>query len=282
MKEKMNDIYENKIAGLVRYIDTYKLKSLIVGASGGIDSTITIILASKAAKRAGIPLIGVSLPSNTNKQEEVYIANKVGNLFCDKFIEARIDKLYKDISSFLTIVTNNTNKIAEGNLKARLRMTILYHIAQTNGGIVLDTGNMSEHMLGFFTVHGDEGDVGLLNDMLKTDIYNLGSWLLINTSKSGLDEEQRAVLGRSMRLTPTDGNGTSESDVEQFGVKSYDVVDDIIKTNDFYREGAEKMLNLYKKSAFKRVARPICISKNGTAVPFTTLFKNDTNHSYKK
>ena len=273
---KLVDIYNNKIEGLYRYIDTYKLKCLVLGVSGGFDSTMTAILASKAAKRAGIPLIGVSLPSNSNKPEEHEAALLVCKAFCDETIEARIDKLYKDFSSFLGIINGDTNKIAEGNIKARVRMTILYHIAQTRGGIVLDTGNMTEHQLGFFTVHGDEGDVGLLNDMLKTDIYKLGSWMLINTSVTGLNEEQRAALGRSMRLIPTDGNGTSSSDIEQFGVNSYDIVDDIITKNDYYRAGAEKMLALHHKSVYKRMGRPIYISKeNGQVRSSESLFKSD-------
>lgn len=277
------EIYNNKIDGLYRYITTYNLKCLVLGVSGGFDSTMTAILASKAAKKAGIPLIGVSLPSNSNKQDEQTAAMSVCNAFCDETIEARIDKLYNDFSSFLTIVNGASNNIAEGNIKARIRMTILYHIAQTRGGIVLDTGNMTEHQLGFFTVHGDEGDVGLLNDMLKTELYNFGSWMLINTSVSGLNEEQRMALGKSMRLVPTDGNGTSSSDVEQFGVSSYDVVDSIIKKNDYYREGAEKMLALHKKSTFKRCGRPFFISReNGNVYSSEHLFKNDKYHTPKK
>lgn len=277
------EIFENKVNGLYRYITTYNLKCLVLGISGGFDSTMTAILASKAAKKAGIPLIGVSLPSNSNKQDEQTAAMNVCKAFCDEAIEARVDKLYNDFSSFLSIVNGASNNIAEGNIKARVRMIILYHIAQTRGGIVLDTGNMTEHQLGFFTIHGDEGDVGLLNDMLKTELYNFGSWMLINTSVSGLNEEQRAALGQSMRLVPTDGNGTSSSDVEQFGIKSYDVADDIIKKNDYYREGAEKMLALHKKSTFKRMSRPFYISReNGNAYASNHLFKNDRYYTQRK
>lgn len=273
-------IYNDKIDGLTRYIKKYNIKSLVLGVSGGADSTMTAVLARQAARRAGIKLIGVSLPSNTNKQNEQSAAINVCKYFCDTYVEARIDKLYKDLSQFSSIITDQlditTNKIAEGNFKARLRMTILYHIAQTSGGIVLDTGNLSEHMMGFFTVHGDEGDVGLLNDMYKTEIYELGEWVLNNIS---LDDHQYETLKASLGLTPTDGNGTSSSDVEQFGVKSYDEVDDIIKHEDYDRKGAEKMKKLYQKSSYKRGDRPIFISKLGTARQIGTLFNNDEYHS---
>jgi len=70
-----------------------------------------------------------------------------------------------------------TGKLAQGNIRARLRMIVLYHFAQRVGGLVMSTDNLSEHLLAFWTKHGDVGDLGLIQYLFKgSEVYDLLRW----------------------------------------------------------------------------------------------------------
>ena len=77
-----NKFVENSRKWLSKYIEDNNLQSLIIGVSGGIDSTVSCAIASPVCKELGISFIGRSLPSNTNKDNENSTANLVGNAFC--------------------------------------------------------------------------------------------------------------------------------------------------------------------------------------------------------
>lgn len=127
--------------------------------------------------------------------------------------------------------------IANGNLQARCRMMYLYDIASRHKGLVMSTDNQTEYQLGFWTIHGDVGDFGPIQDLWKTEVYELAKWLVTHYQDiakfSHLEcWENRAwkAIVESIKLTPTDGLGISNSDLDQIGAKSYDEVDDILRT----------------------------------------------------
>ena len=259
-KKDFQSIYDNLTYGLARYGRENGIKSMVLGISGGIDSTVTAVIANAACAELGILLIGISLPSSTNLDDETSAAKLVGGAFCTKFDEVSINHLYAYTESFLVGIAGSINntKIAKGNIKARLRMMTLYHIASISGGIVLDTDNRTEHFTGFFTVHGDEGDIGVLRDLDKTTIFEFANWLVKESEI--LTHEQRVAVQMSMSLNPTDGNGVG-CDLEQFGLSTYKEVDAVVNGEETEKVG--NILKLHEKTWYKRLPRPFYIGTDG-------------------
>lgn len=180
-------------------------------------------------------------------------------------------------------------KIANGNLQARCRMMYLYDIASRYEGIVMSTDNQTEYQLGFWTLHGDVGDFNPLFGLWKHEVYELANWIAdyyMNMSISSVPLsnkekflEMNQAIKKSICLTPTDGLGISNSDLDQIGAKSYNDVDDILQTamdNKFssvmgwmtpliekYGEDVvDNVWDRHVKSNYKRNNLPIIIERN--------------------
>lgn len=211
---------------LANYIVANGLHSLVIGVSGGIDSAVCVALARPVCDGLGIPLIGRSIPIQTNKEDELDRARKVGEIFCTDFDEVDLGGVYRKFEERIHIAENKTNSnIAKGNIKARVRMIYLYNIAGMNNGIVLSTDNYTELMLGFWTLHGDVGDYGMIQNLWKTEVYGLARYLADDLRNDAAKEALRACIA----ATPTDGLGISNSDLEQLGADTYDEVDNILQ-----------------------------------------------------
>ena len=223
---------EKSIDYLASYIERNKLQSLVLGISGGIDSTVVAAIASIACKKTGAKLIGRSLPAHTNNPEEINTATLVGQAFCDDFKEVAIEKMYAKVADEFELNEGKMSTLQLGNIKARLRMMYLYNLASIYRGCVLDTDNRTEHELGFWTIHGDIGDLncGLIY-LWKTEVYELAEYLSYEFAE---DSHKFEALCESRKLTPTDGNGVmSGGDCAQFGLDNYSQVDDVLKTMYF-------------------------------------------------
>ncbi len=214
--------HRNIIKNGVKYLRKYpKVEFLILGLSGGIDSTLTAALARDICKELPhIKLMGYSIPIESNTKDEVYRAEQAGLTFCHCFNEVHaIEKLYE----YYKLYDKNSTDIAYGNIKARLRMMYLYDQAYKMNGLVLSTDNYTEYMLGFWTLHGDVGDLGLLQNLWKTEVYRLAEYL-----GGKLDDNEKEVIEKACQAVPTDGLGISESDFDQLGEDNYEQIDNIL------------------------------------------------------
>lgn len=227
------------------YVTSNNLKAMVLGISGGIDSTVVAAICHEVSKKTGIPLIGRSLPIK-NKSDEFGVSKLVGQAFCNEFSIVYIEGVYKELLDFITateidapairIVPNLAQtSIANGNIQARLRMIYLYNLASIHKGLVMSTDNQTEYQLGFWTIHGDVGDFDPIQDLWKTEVYELAKW--ISNRYKNIEHHHTIMTGAgsksdaielSIALTPTDGLGISNSDLEQIGAKDYDTVDDIL------------------------------------------------------
>lgn len=236
------------------YVTSNNLKAMVLGISGGIDSTVVAAICHEVSKKTDIPLIGRSLPIK-NKEDEFSVSELVGEAFCDEFKVFNLSNSYKaslfdlcadaglikDCKGYdwywvsdLEELTGRT-PIANGNLQARCRMSHLYDIASRHKGLVMSTDNQTEYQLGFWTIHGDVGDFDPIQDLWKTEVYELAKW--ISNRYKNIEHHHTIMTGAgsksdaielSIALTPTDGLGISNSDLEQIGAKDYDTVDDIL------------------------------------------------------
>lgn len=242
------------------YVTSNNLKAMVLGISGGIDSTVVAAICHEVSKKTDIPLIGRSLPIK-NKEDEFSVSELVGEAFCDEFKVFNLSNSYKaslfdlcadaglikDCKGYdwywvsdLEELTGRT-PITNGNLQARCRMKHLYDIASIRKGLVMSTDNQTEYQLGFWTIHGDVGDFDPIQDLWKTEVYGLANYLRDRYKSKALEalhndyketcDKYRAMsyaVYSSCKLIPTDGLGISNSDLEQIGAKDYDTVDDIL------------------------------------------------------
>ena len=255
--EHVFDVLVDKTA---EYVTENNLKAMVLGISGGIDSTVVAAICHEVSKKTDIPLIGRSLPIK-NKEDEFSVSELVGEAFCDEFKVFNLSNSYKaslfdlcadaglikDCKGYdwywvsdLEELTGRT-PIANGNLQARCRMKHLYDIASIRKGLVMSTDNQTEYQLGFWTIHGDVGDFDPIQDLWKTEVYGLANYLqdhykskaleaLRNDYKETCDnyKAMSCAIYNSCKLVPTDGLGISNSDLDQIGAKDYATVDDIL------------------------------------------------------
>ncbi len=190
--QKATMIVNNIRAQVKNYINRNQLQSLVVGISGGLDSSVIAALCQK--EFTGVPLIGISIPmsSSTAHKEQ---AQWVGDNYCDAFQEFKGWDEEWDLdgeggacgatTNMLSEVINTVkqtdaiaklagfepdtfpDKVLDGNIKARLRMITLYDMARKTNGMVLSTDNLSEFQMGFWTICGDVGDFGPIQNVGK-------------------------------------------------------------------------------------------------------------------
>lgn len=239
-------VFDTLVAKTKEYLISNNLKAMILGISGGIDSTVCAAVCHEVSKQTGIPLIGRSLPTTFNKKEETTSADLVGKAFCNDYKEVPISKLCWTFSEVLIGYekTAQTN-LANGNIQARLRMIYLYNLASIHKGLVIDTDNLTEHNLGYWTIHGDVGDFNPIGGLWKTEVFELAQWLLSCYSfqiphnmyeatseqleKAGKVFQQGKAIKESLKLKPTAGLGITNNDLEELGAESYEQVDTILQ-----------------------------------------------------
>ncbi len=213
------------------YLTNSGLKSLVVGISGGVDSALAAALVYPVCQELSIPLIGRFIHIESNKPEESNRANEVGRAFCSDYKSVDLTDLY--ITTRQSIEEDTAAKLGDlscrirfGNVKARLRMIYLYNLAQKHCGLVLSTDNHTEIMLGYWTLHGDVGDYAMFANLWKTEVYQCSKWLIENDLTF---LEQQHALEVCVDAVPTDGLGTTSSDLEQLKANSYAEVDELLQ-----------------------------------------------------
>ena len=209
---------------LLDYLHASGLKVYVMGLSGGIDSSFLAAL----LHHRRIPYLGFCLPIATNTPEETERGCRVAQAYgtapkgaCVSHLHDFTD-LYRQMSGTFASIYPQSNPVAEGNLKARTRMLFLYHVAQIHGGCVLSTDQLDELLTGFWTLHGDVGDVSPLQLIPKSVEYDLARMLCLR-----LDDP--APLQAAIEAVPTDGLGISSSDLDQLEVESYAQVEELFR-----------------------------------------------------
>lgn len=214
----MNITPKQRITTIVKWIKSYarsaKIRTLVVGISGGIDSSVVSALCA----RTGLKTIVVQMPIRQNRTLDNRSSMQAGWLrdrYPDTVTHMSMDltpvfaAFEKKVDPYCDIEddTYGTYQLASANSRARLRMMTLYQIAQCNRGIVVGTGNRVEDFgVGFFTKYGDGGvDISPIGDCMKTAVWDMGREL-------GLPQE-------IIDAAPTDGLWTDgRTDEDQLGM----------------------------------------------------------------
>lgn len=303
MKEtNYKEVFETIVSKTYEYIKDNKRKTMVLGISGGIDSTVTAAICYEIHKaHPEIRFIGLSLPCSTNMQDERASANDTMAAFCSytDSLTVHMQKMFSFLRDEFEHDYNwlklEENLVALGNIKARLRMMYLYNIAGLSDGLVMDTDNLTEHYLGFWTIHGDVGDFNPIGGLWKHEVYGLAKWLANEWYREPGDAQKVIALRKACTLNPTDGNGVAVGgDLAQIAPGlTYDQVDDVLmwfldpKTNFKYYwenfppekwpahvfgafhemwnkygdESVNRIIKRHMNSEFKRKRMPIAIER---------------------
>ena len=177
---------KQRIKHITKWIKQYatknKIATLVVGISGGIDSSVVSALCAET----GLKTIVVQMPIRQNKKldnrssmQATWLLEHYDNVtHMAMDLTSVFSAFEKKVDPFCNIEddTYGTYKLASANTRARLRMMTLYQIAQCHGGIVVGTGNKVEDFgVGFFTKYGDGGvDISPIGDCMKTAVWDMG------------------------------------------------------------------------------------------------------------
>lgn len=155
-------------------VKSRKKSGIVIGLSGGIDSSVCVILACRAL--ASHSIIGLSMPEkNVTPQKDLQNVRSLAKELKIKYREINIERGKK-------VLLNNPmkDKLAGGNFSARIRMSLLYYYAATNNLLVLGTADKSELMIGYFTKFGDAGaDIFPIGELYKSQVRLLGKELQV-------------------------------------------------------------------------------------------------------
>lgn len=219
--------------------------SLIIGVSGGIDSSVTSTICALTGKKTivlSMPIQQIKEQHNLSLRHQEWLKSKFEN--AEGYL-IDLDNVFKSFK-------NSLNKFESvhgfANSRARLRMITLYQAAAFNNGIVVGTGNKVEDFgVGFYTKYGDGGvDISPIADCTKTQVWEMGKNL--------------GILEEIIKAQPTDGLwDDGRTDVSQLGI-SYEELEKVMSNPS--SEGYKKYLEIRKRNLHKMKPIPVCKMKN--------------------
>ena len=226
-----------------KYCDntSFKPKSLVIGISGGIDSSVVSTLCALTGRKTiilSMPIKQIKLQHDLSIEHANWLTQKF------KKVNHKILELENVFNSFEKTRGEFNNEHGFANSRARLRMVTLYQVAAANLGIVVGTGNKVEDFgVGFYTKYGDGGvDISPIADCSKTEVWELGSNL--GVSQKIIDAE------------PTDGLwNDGRNDMDQLGM-TYAELEKAMENKD--DPNYLKYLEIRKKNLHKMDPIPVC------------------------
>ena len=225
------------------YVDQMpsKAQSLVIGISGGIDSSVSSTLSAMT----GLKTIVLTMPIK-QKENQHDLSLKHQEWLKKKFknVEAHTISLDNLFETFSSTLNKFDNEHGYANSRARLRMTTLYQVAAANKGIVVGTGNKVEDFgVGFYTKYGDGGvDISPIADCNKTEVWELGKEL--------------GILKEIIDAPPTDGLwDDGRTDEGQLGFNYSELEDAMSNPNSPHRDQYEKIRN---QNLHKMEPIPVC------------------------
>jgi NAD+ synthetase len=232
-EQQIASVVQNASQMLAEYCMAADIHLTVTGISGGLDSAVTLALsqnASAIAFQKGYKLrsLGLVLPCHSDPEDAV-LAKKIIKTFEAEMIEVDLTGVFdliekgvlhplaEELVEYDGEAKSFRYRTAQGNVKARLRMALgTYYVANMVNGIVLSTDNYSEYWMGFWTLHGDVGDFGMIQELWKGDeLVQIAEYL-------GVPDEV-------IKAAPKDGLGVLPGgDEAQLGAP-YKIVEQVLK-----------------------------------------------------
>ena len=222
-------------------VEDAKASGIILGLSGGIDSSVLAALAREALGRDKV--LGVIMPCHSIREDENdarLLAHELDIAFVKVDLTDTFDTLYGSIE----LITGNSNELVRSNMKARLRMVTLYALAQSKNLLVCGTSNRSEYETGYFTKYGDSGvDLMPLAGFLKREIREMARIL--------------HVPERIIAKAPSAGLYAGQTDENDMGF-TYETLDEYLASGRIEDEKARERIDVMRRrSEHKRKPIPM-------------------------
>jgi NAD+ synthase len=215
----------------------------VFGLSGGVDSAVVAALAVKAVGSESV--LAAILPCHS-EPIDARLAQEMIDTFAMPSVTVNLDDAFDALTENLP---PTEHRLATANIKPRLRMTVLYYLAQTHNYLVLGSGNKTELMVGYFTKYGDGGaDLLPLGDLYKTQAWNLARDL--------------GVPSKVIERAPSAGLWPGQTDEEELGI-TYEELDRVLaaiasaETADIAPTTLKKVERMIATSAHKRATPPV-------------------------
>ena len=242
-------------------VDESNSDGVVIGLSGGIDSCVVACLAVRAL--GPLRVRGYILPTITTSDQDLYDAKLIKDELDIESEYISIGSIYDEFISSCEIknLPQDNINLARGNLKPRIRMSILYYYATIYNSLVIGTGNKTELQVGYFTKHGDGGvDLFPIGDLYKMDVKKVA--------------QELGVPSLIIKKPPTAGLWEGQTDEEELGM-TYNILDkllylyleeeysmpDIAKELEIPESEVERIINMVNNASHKRNKIPI-LSKN--------------------
>ena len=225
------------------YVDNMpnKAESLVIGISGGIDSSVTSTLSAMT----GLKTIVLSMPIKQKiSQHDLSLKHQNWLIKNFKNVETHLVNLDELFKTFEGSLSKFNDEHGMANSRARLRMTTLYQVAAANNGIVVGTGNKVEDFgVGFYTKYGDGGvDISPIADCNKTEVWELGKEL--------------GILNEIIEAAPTDGLwDDGRTDEGQLGLQYHELEEAM---NNLNSPNRAKYDTIRKQNLHKMEPIPVC------------------------
>ena len=228
---------------ILNYVNSMpkKAQSLVIGISGGIDSSVTSTLCAMTSLKTIVvlmPIKQIASQHDLSLKHKKWLKDKFKNV---ESCTIELDEVFK---SFQLKLSDFDSKHGLANSRARIRMTTLYQIAAANNGIVVGTGNKVEDFgVGFYTKYGDGGvDISPIADCTKTEVWELGKEL--------------GILDEIITAQPTDGLwDDGRTDVGQLGLTYQELEEAMTNPN---LPNRSKYLEKRKLNLHKMGPIPVC------------------------
>ncbi len=252
------EVYRALTLSLHDYVYKNDFEKVVLGLSGGIDSSLVATLAADALGATNV--LGVAMPSEFSSEHSLSDARVLASNLGIELVEVPIEDLHNPFVEALDDAFGEApSGLAEENLQARVRGNLLMAISNRYGHLVVTTGNKSELACGYSTLYGDmAGGFSLLKDVFKTQVYELSRWR----------NEQGEVIPVSVLEKPPSAElrpGQMDSD----SLPPYEVLDPILEgyvekdmgLEDLVYEGHERavvtrVITLVDRAEYKRRQAP--------------------------
>ncbi len=220
--DKSEEIYMALVTGTRDYVQKNGFEKVLIGLSGGIDSSLTTAIAVDALGKDNV--LGIAMPSKYSSQGSITDSRE---LAANLGISLSIIPIEPAVVTLLDLLSESFAKtetgVAEENLQARVRGNILMAISNKFGHLVLTTGNKSETAVGYTTLYGDmAGGFAVIKDVPKTLVYELSNY---RNSWASSPE----VIPQNVITKPPSAE-LREHQTDQDSLPPYDILDDILES----------------------------------------------------
>lgn len=279
--EPDQEVYQALVLGLRGYVEKNGFKSVVLGASGGIDSALVATIAADAI--GGDRVYGIAMPSKYSSEHSIQDAEDLLKRLGGHYRKQPIAPIFDAFQAELALTG-----VSEENLQARIRGVILMGLSNQEGHLVLAPGNKSELAVGYSTIYGDAvGGYGPIKDVFKSRVWQLARW----RNNHALDQGLIPPIPESSITKPPSAE-LRPGQVDQDSLPPYDILDAVLAAHLEHNEGraellargfdsevVERVVSLVDRAEWKRRQYPLGTKITSMAfgrdrrVPVTTAWR---------